>query len=41
MGISLVYGTEQFKDSSAAAERTYDHTGCGTQAKYFELKEEV
>jgi hypothetical protein len=39
--ISLVYGTPLFRGTSAASERTLDHTGCGTQAKYFELKEEV
>ena len=40
-GISLVYGTPTFRNSSASAERTLDHTGCGEKAKYFELKEEV
>ena len=40
-GISLVYGTPTVRNTSAAAERTYDATGCGTQAKYFELKVEA
>lgn len=40
-GISLVYGTPTFRNSSAAAERTLDHTGCGEKAKYFELKVEA
>ena len=40
-GISLVYGTPTVRNSSAAAERTYEATGCGAQAKYFELKVEA
>lgn len=39
-GLSLVYGTLQLRNSRAASERTYDASGCGTQAKYFEAKEE-
>jgi hypothetical protein len=38
MGISLVTGEPKFRKMSAEAERSFDTTGCGTQAKYFEIK---
>ena len=38
-GLSLVYGTPQFRNTPAVSERTYDTTGCGTAGKYFELKQ--
>lgn len=38
-GISLVHGTPKFIDRYAESERSYDATGCGTQAKYFTLKQ--
>jgi len=40
MGISLVTGEPKFRKMSAEAERSFDTTGCGTGAKYFEAKEE-
>jgi len=40
MGISLVTGLPKFRKMSAEAERSFDATGCGTQAKYFEIKDE-
>jgi hypothetical protein len=38
MGISLVTGEPKFRKMAAEAERSFDATGCGTQAKYFESK---
>jgi hypothetical protein len=40
MGISLVTGLPKFRKMSAETERGLDATGCGTQAKYFEVKDE-
>jgi len=40
MGISLVTGEPKFRKMSAETERGLDATGCGTQAKYFEVKDE-
>jgi hypothetical protein len=40
MGISLVTGLPKFRKMAAEAERSFDATGCGTQAKYFEVKDE-
>lgn len=37
-GISLVTGEPKFISRVAESERSYDATGCGTQAKYFEIK---
>lgn len=38
LGISLVTGEPKFRKMSAETERSLEATGCGTQAKYFELK---
>ena len=38
MGISLVTGEPKFRKTPAELERTLEATGCGTQARYFELK---
>jgi hypothetical protein len=38
LGVSLVTGELKFRKMSAEIERTLDATGCGIQAKYFELK---
>jgi hypothetical protein len=38
MGISLVTGEPKFRKTPAELERTLDATGCGIQARYFELK---
>jgi hypothetical protein len=40
MGISLVTGEPKFREMAAEIERKLDATGCGTQAKYFEVKDE-
>jgi len=40
MGISLVTGLPKFRKTPAELERTLESTGCGTQAKYFEVKDE-
>jgi len=40
MGISLVTGEPKFRKTPAELERTLNTTGCGTQAKYFEIKDE-
>ena len=40
MGISLVTGEPKFRKMAAETERSLDATGCGTQAKYFEVKDE-
>lgn len=37
-GVSLVTGEQKFISREAESERSYDATGCGTQAKYFTLK---
>jgi hypothetical protein len=39
MGISLVTGELKFRKMAAETERNLDATGCGTNAKYFEIKE--
>lgn len=39
MGISLVTDFPKFRKMSAETERSLDATGCGTNAKYFEIKE--
>jgi hypothetical protein len=38
MGISLVTGEPKFRKILAETERGLDATGCGTEAKYFEVK---
>jgi hypothetical protein len=38
LGLSLVTGEPKFRDTLAELERTLDNTGCGTEAKYFEIK---
>ena len=38
MGLSPVTGEPKFRKMSAEIERALDATGCGIQAKYFELK---
>jgi hypothetical protein len=40
LGLSLVTGEPKFRKVLAEAERGLEHTGCGTQAKYFEIKDE-
>jgi hypothetical protein len=40
MGISLVTGLPKFRKTPAELERTLNTTGCGTDAKYFEVKDE-
>jgi hypothetical protein len=40
MGISLVTGLPKFRKTPAELERTLNTTGCGTDAKYFEIKDE-
>jgi len=40
MGISLVTGEPKFRKTPAELERTLDATGCGIDAKYFEVKDE-
>ncbi|CAB4147214.1 hypothetical protein UFOVP1614_4 [uncultured Caudovirales phage] len=40
IGISLVTGEPKFRKITAEHERELDVTGCGTQAKYFEIKDE-
>ena len=40
MGISLVTGEPKFRKILAETERGLDATGCGTDAKYFEVKDE-
>jgi hypothetical protein len=40
MGLSPVTGLPKFRKTSAETERGLEHTGCGTQAKYFEIKDE-
>jgi len=39
MGISLVTGEPKFRKMFAETERSLDATGCGAEAKYFEIKE--
>jgi hypothetical protein len=39
MGISLVTGEPKFRKMSAETERGLNATGCGAEAKYFEIKE--
>jgi hypothetical protein len=38
MGLSLVTGEPKFRKTLAENERTLDATGCGTIARYFEIK---
>jgi hypothetical protein len=38
MGLSPVTGEPKFRKTPAELERTLDATGCGIQARYFELK---
>ena len=38
LGLSLVTGEPKFRKVLAETERSLDATGCGTQARYFELK---
>jgi hypothetical protein len=38
MGISLVTGLPKFRKTPAELERTLEATGCGADAKYFEIK---
>jgi hypothetical protein len=40
IGLSLVTGEPEFRKISAEFERTFDATGCGTQGRYFEQKDE-
>jgi hypothetical protein len=39
-GLSLVTGLPKFRNVSAEHERALDATGCGTDAKHFEVKDE-
>jgi hypothetical protein len=38
MGTSLVTGEPKFRKTPAELERTLEATGCGTQARYFEVQ---
>lgn len=38
LGISLVTGAPKFRKVLAETERGLDATGCGAEAKYFEIK---
>jgi len=38
LGISLVTGEPKFRKVLAETERGLDATGCGTEAKYFEVQ---
>jgi len=40
LGISLVTGLPKFRKTSAETERGLEHTGCGSSAKFFEIKDE-
>ena len=40
MGISLVTGEPKFRKIAAETERGLEATGCGADAKYFEVKDE-
>ena len=40
MGISLVTGLPKFRKTPAELERTLNTTGCGVDARYFEVKDE-
>jgi hypothetical protein len=40
LGLSPVTGLPKFRKTSAETERGLEHTGCGTGAKYFEVKDE-
>jgi hypothetical protein len=40
LGLSPVSGEPRYRKTSAETERGLEHTGCGTQAKYFEVKDE-
>ncbi len=40
IGISLVTGEPKFRKITAEHERELDVTGCGIDAKYFEVKDE-
>lgn len=38
-GVSLVTGLIKYNSMFAESERSWNHVGCGSQAKYFEPKE--
>jgi hypothetical protein len=38
LGLSLVTGEAKFRKIFAELERTLETTGCGTDARYFEIK---
>jgi hypothetical protein len=38
LGLSPVTGEPKFRKVLAESERSLDFTGCGTDAKYFEIK---
>jgi hypothetical protein len=38
LGLSLVTGEPKFRKVLAETERNLDATGCGTTARYFEIK---
>jgi hypothetical protein len=38
MGISLVTGEPKFRKTPAELERTLEATGCGIDAKFFEVQ---
>jgi hypothetical protein len=40
MGLSPVTGLPKFRKISAETERTLSATGCGAEAKHFEIKDE-
>ena len=40
MGLSPVTGEPEFRKTLAELERTLNATGCGIDAKYFEIKDE-
>lgn len=40
LGLSPVNGEPRYRKIFAETERGLEHTGCGTDAKYFEAKEE-
>jgi len=40
LGLSPVNGEPRYRKIFAETERGLEHTGCGTDAKYFEIKDE-
>jgi len=38
LGLSPVTGLPKFRKTSAETERGLEHTGCGADARYFEIK---